>query len=400
MWDWRSGVEVTNLLLDPVWIGSAAYSPDGKWLAAASRGQTVQILETSGWRTVATLQGHRFEVFWVEFAPDGRLLASGSKDRTIRLWDPQLRPERQSFRDLKPMGGVSASLAQDGRRVLLHDQAGTLRWMNPTTLEAGQPWTAPDLQWTAMSPSPDGSLAAFGAAHGTVRLVETAHGAECGELTGAPARVSHLAFSSTGKRLVALKQGGFIDLWDLPSNQILQNLKSQRRWTTTAAFSPDDSTLVVGSDQGFIEVWDLSRGIHREIQTGHSDHIPELKFSSDGRRLATTSYDGTIRLWSTADWRLEAVLSGQLTSFGQMTFTPDGRRLAAAGEGGVRVWDVGQIPPLEVGTLSSQTGTGAQLAFQPDGETLVSLDGSALYVWRAPPLQEIGSRPRPPNAPE
>lgn len=389
VWNWRSGVEVTNLLLDPVWIGSAAYSPDGKWLAAASRGQTILMLDTSDWRTVATLQGHHFEVFWVEFTPDGRLLASGSKDRTIKLWDPRLRPRRQSFRDLTSMGGTSVSLSQDGRRLLVRGRDGTFRWINPTTLESGQPWTAPDPQWTTVSTSADGSLVAFGCTNGVVRLADSADGATLGELTGAPALVSCVSFSSTGKRLVALKRGGFVDVWDLFSKRILQNLKSQRLWATSAAFSPDDNLLVVGADRGFIEVWDLVQGIHREIRTGHSDHVPELKFSPDGGRLATTGYDGTIRLWSTSDWHLEAVLSGQLTSFGQMAFTPDGQRLAAAGEGSIRVWNVGQMPPLEVGILSSRTGTGAHLAFHSDGETLVSAEGSALHVWRAPPLQEI-----------
>ena len=69
-------------------VASVVFSPDGRYLAVGTHGgSSVQLIDTSSWQVIRTLEGHTWGVNSVAFSPDGRLLASGSFDGTIRLWD-------------------------------------------------------------------------------------------------------------------------------------------------------------------------------------------------------------------------------------------------------------------------------------------------------------------------
>jgi WD40 repeat protein len=84
---------------DCVW--KLALSPDGRRLTTASGAFSrtvkdageVRIWDVSSWQEVITLRGHTDTVFSVAYAPDGRRLVTGGRDGTIRIWGPGTPPD-------------------------------------------------------------------------------------------------------------------------------------------------------------------------------------------------------------------------------------------------------------------------------------------------------------------
>jgi serine/threonine protein kinase len=71
----------------PAYLGTAAFSPDGKTLATGGFETTIQLWNPTTQTVIAVLAGHTDEVLSVAFSPDGKILASGGRDSTVRLWD-------------------------------------------------------------------------------------------------------------------------------------------------------------------------------------------------------------------------------------------------------------------------------------------------------------------------
>jgi WD40 repeat protein len=87
IWDLATGKQSTAYLGHADRVYTVAYSPDGRQLASASQDSTVKVWDVANGDTVWTLTGHGSEVNCVAFSPDGRRLASAGNDRTVRLWD-------------------------------------------------------------------------------------------------------------------------------------------------------------------------------------------------------------------------------------------------------------------------------------------------------------------------
>lgn len=74
-----------------------SWSPDGKYVAAASYGDysifTVHVLNAATGAHIYTYRGHTdylndHVILAVTWSPDGRYIASGGADNTVQVWKP------------------------------------------------------------------------------------------------------------------------------------------------------------------------------------------------------------------------------------------------------------------------------------------------------------------------
>jgi eukaryotic-like serine/threonine-protein kinase len=165
-------------------IFSAAFSPDGRWLALGAQDGKVLLTACDGGQRQVRLSGLQSHVAAVAFSADGRLLAAaGVGDKALRLWS---------------LEGFNAD-------------------RDPAPRAIGAP-AAPSFLCD-LAFSPDGRRLA-GINRDLVKMWDVETGHEVLSLRGAPKRYwdpafnPRIAFSADGKRLVGTNWDESISIWD------------------------------------------------------------------------------------------------------------------------------------------------------------------------------------------
>jgi WD40 repeat protein len=318
VWDGRNGRQLNALSGNQGEVLDVAISPDGTSVVSASTDGTARVWDTGTESLQGYLYGHANYVDAVDFSPDGTAIVTASLDRTAQTW----RPNGQQVATLAGHGGTvtDAVFLPDGYAVVTAGEDGTVRvWDAGTRPDFAEDAVTPPEPPATTTTSPDGDTTAT--ASGNDVLLERADGTT-------------------------------------------SNLTGHRLKVTSVAFSPDGTRLLSASRDHDVILWDVATGKQLRVLRGHFGTVSDARFSPDGRWIVTAG-PRTVGLWWGSEGELVRLLTGPPGPFTAVSFLPGSRTIVASSAGDVvSAYDCricGEIPDLLTLADERLAGTGREL---------------------------------------
>ena len=408
LWDTTTEEPLATLTGHINGIVALAFSPDGETLASASSDGIVRFWNTENGDPLTTrITGHTEYVKSAVFSKDSSTLTSVAFNGTITFWNVKTFKGSTSQTTQHCDWLITSAFSPDGTELISVGTEGNVVFGFTSFWDPN-----PLIRLTEVSTGDE--IATL-----TDRMNPS-------NLTFSPDGKT-VAFSSLGKiRLWNTETDGHIDISLSDQNDALQfphkvqrngdlvlpprGFRSHQMPKVSAlAFSPDGTRLVSATMEGQIQMWDAEMGIElnslveqepdgvkHEVKEGgmmvtttYKDPILVLAFSPNGKLLAAGSHQ-QIRLWNmeTGNWgkgvtSIDGYKDGKEVFHGSeaLVFSPDNKTLINGdGNGRIQLWNI--TTGAELTTLNGHTQQVETLLFSPDGETIVSTgqDGTIL-VW-------------------
>jgi WD40 repeat protein len=296
----------------------ASFSLDGTRLLTSSRTAGTHLWDAADGKHLAVFGRPGERVDRASLSPDGSLAITVSKD-TATLWDARTGASFNSR--------FAETLAPN------RDRSGFEAW------------------------SPNGSLRVqrdYGnKAMSTLEVIDVATRKPLVRLEGHEKRVSSMAFSGDGTRILTTSEDGTARIWHASTSKQLRILSSGAGGLSGASWSPSDKRVVTVSDSAGVELWDPDRGVRIAELGRHFSFSHGVWFSPNGSLVATIpsphilSDDYPVRIWNAENGASVSELKGHSGMIHVLAFSLDGQRVLTASEDQTaRIWNVRSGVPL------------------------------------------------------
>lgn len=307
--------------------------PNGEAMSQASYLRKVAKEKWAGWWISQKLPGKLEDIEAAAFSPDGKTIAASNRDG-FSLWDAETGAMTKFVADKEAGYGFGIAFSPDGRRI-----AGAQGSKSGIVWDAQSGRRLLDLRGhtdivDAVAYSRDGKFIATGGWDHDVRVWDATTGKPVKVLAGHDSTVASVAFFRDGKRLVAGVQGGSFRIWNLATGRPLRTIVAPT--PSLVAVHPNERSVVTSTHTSGIRLWDVEKG--SVLRTFDKD-ANTFALSPDGSLLATANLH--LRLYELATGKMiyEDRSYGGPVKF--LVFSPDGRRLVTGGSSGsMRIWDV------------------------------------------------------------
>jgi WD40 repeat protein len=392
---------------------NAVLSPDGKFivLTAYAKGAP-QVWDATLGELKFKLGTDADSTHGVAFNSDGRLIVTASEDGQARVWDSVTGKLLRTLEGNRETPLSAASFSPDDKLIVtISDPRFNVLtvWDAATGKRLREP-----LRGRAASFSPDSNSILTISGGDVASVSSVSDGRAIAELQGLTGKVTHLAFSDDGLRVIAATSDRRVGVWAAESGRNLAR-RDYAGDIQTLSLSPDgksiattvagegntlgaqvwntetDKVLEFGKDErldsvvrspgGRYVIWTPlagSAGAYSymtkvsDIVTGDvrdlAGYLPA--FSHDGRRMVTVS-DDIARVWDTGTWEIVAELRGHTKEIKSAAFSPDGQFIVTASDDQTAlVWDA-ETGNLETGLFGDINYGLASAAFSPDGASIL-----------------------------
>ena len=380
-------------------------SQDGRFVAIATRGGSVEVWDVWGEKPLTSLLKHSSSVIDALFADNNRLVITGCNDGSVRVWDLSSAvgmPGRQAARNIERV-----EYSSDDKKYYLISRT-TVTQIDYATGKQLSEFTNPGPWPNETDVSVAHHLYAAGRSGGIARVWDFVTGKPVSpELKHVRKEFSHVAISPNGKLLATID----VDSFNAPDNYFGQaniwQIETGKRIlgpfqfsgfsaTTCVAFSPDSRLLAIGGGSVSLEgirpelkLLDLENGgeVKQPFERSPNVFTGDVSFDPHGRYLAWVTGTpfapgGELRIW---DLKNRCAV-GSVLRFADspiqahLRFDAHGRYLAAPVDNQVHVLllDSGEaaLPPL----VHEQTVDGVE--FSADGRRIItSTKDNVVRVW-------------------
>lgn len=346
--------------------------------------------------SIQAKNGHSDKIYNVVYSPDGKFLASASKDGTVKIWDVNNLSVLKTLKvvdDLDAHGGYGAfgaAYSPDGKLLAVVAADGRLTVWDVTTWQLKYQVAAHQGIIYGVAYSHDGKYIATGGEDSVARVWDAASGKKVYDLSGDKGNKTGIQAVVFSKDDSILFTGGDEDksvyAWDIKTGQFSYTLSNSGSSNTIngLAVSPDGRQLASSGSDRLIRLWNLdTKSFTMEIP-GHADWVYGMAYTVDGKQLISASADRTIRIWDVAYGRNDMVLTGATDQVFWVSVDPNGRYLtSASADNLIRVWDISVRGSREIMTLDHQDRV-RDVVFSPDGKMLASAGvNGVINLWDA-----------------
>lgn len=294
-----------------------------------------------------TLRGHTGPVNCVAFSNDGLLLATGGgswryvNDDRILIWRTG---DNSLLRAIATGHGSvhSVRFFPDGTRVAAGCQDGSACVYDVATGSLQQTFAAHNTVCRYVAISPDGMTLATAGWDGLATLWNTASGQRRATLEADPYRLDVVVFDPAGKCIATGGMSRRVKLWNAADGRRLVSLVPEHNQRVSAlAFSPDGTRLLTGCDMGRVALWDIGKRCVVQTYSGHKSIVYAAAFSSDGTRIITAGKDAAIWFWDVKTGRPVMFLERHNGTVNGLALSCDDKYLASASDDATAVlWPI------------------------------------------------------------
>jgi WD40 repeat protein len=322
LWDVETGSLLSKTEEIDDMFFEMTFSPDSKWIAAASwdRGALIRDARTGELKHILSCEDER--TLSLSFSPNSRLLATGSEN--LRVWDMETG---KLLHILSDPGAHPLSITSAVDRHEHVPEIFTVVFShNGKALISGSPDTATICNWNTetwklertirgytLSFSPDGKLAVVRVpsdGYALVQIYETS----TWQLQSTLETKGQGIFSSTfspASKIIATCSGREITLWHVDTGEAIKNFTDPARKVSALVFSPDGTILIAGTRRCGLRVWDVESGdclLVLEPKDGSRDPYRregirgdapafEVLSGDGGAKVAIAFPDGSVKIW-------------------------------------------------------------------------------------------------------
>jgi WD40 repeat protein len=298
-------------------IYTAVFSTDERFIITGGRDRTLKRSWLKTGCAINTFEGRSSRIHSVVFSPDGRLLLSAMRGQ-VNCWDMTTGRLRQIFKaklykddpenifkDQHPqsMQLSSVGFSPDGSQVVSLGIDGTYHaWR----LATGNKIKTPERYATKLSTvaySPDKRYSARGTR--IIRVRDTENGRVIRRLDGHKKWVTAIAYSPDGRSILSGDAGGNLILWNVMMGIAVKRFSGHSAAVTSIDFSKAGRFVATGSWDNSCRIWDVASGqeIVKHIASPDGEWItssPDGFYinSPEGHNLIHWSVPGDLETYS------------------------------------------------------------------------------------------------------